>query len=333
MARMELLGGWVRHARRMAPGIDRTDLEAAGLELLARYEEPHRAYHDQRHLSEVLAAVALLAEHAHDLSAVVLAAWWHDAVYEIGADDNEEASARLATATLAGWESDPDRVLHVGDLVRMTAHHAPEEHDADGKVLSDADLAVLASPEHRYSGVRRRRPTRVRRRAGRRVPRRPVRTAAGAARPTGDLPDAIRARALGGLGPGERRGRAARPRRDGRSARCPRSRSSSGSQYVRAGQVRQVVGRRPAKRLLRTHGSDELGGADAAQRDVHLAAGRLGPEPGAQVTERLTASAGGRWAGCGGRQRVVDQGDPAAGAGQQDGAAACCPRAAPAGRR
>jgi predicted metal-dependent HD superfamily phosphohydrolase len=151
MTRMELLGGWVRHARRMAPGIDRTDLEAAGLELLARYEEPHRAYHDQRHLSEVLAAVALLAEHAHDLSAVVLAAWWHDAVYEIGADDNEEASARLATATLAGWESDPDRVLHVGDLVRMTARHAPGEHDADGKVLSDADLAVLASPEHRYS--------------------------------------------------------------------------------------------------------------------------------------------------------------------------------------
>ena len=148
---MELLGGWVRHARRMAPGVDRTDLEAAGLDLLARYEQPHRAYHDKRHLAEVVAAVALLAEHAHDLSAVMMAAWWHDAVYEVGADDNEEASARLATATLAGWDADPDRVLKVGELVRMTAHHAPAEGDADAAVLADADLAVLASPPHRYS--------------------------------------------------------------------------------------------------------------------------------------------------------------------------------------
>ncbi len=148
---MELLGGWVRHTRRLAPAIDRTDLEAAGLELLARYAEPHRAYHDQRHLSEVVAAVALLAEHARDLSAVMLAAWWHDAVYEIGADDNEEASARLATATLGGWDVDPDRVLRVADLVRGTAKHDPAADDADGQVLSDADLAVLASPPTRYA--------------------------------------------------------------------------------------------------------------------------------------------------------------------------------------
>jgi predicted metal-dependent HD superfamily phosphohydrolase len=148
---MELLGGWVRHTRRLAPTVDRTDLEAAGLELLARYEEPHRAYHDVRHLSEVVAAVALLAEHARDLSAVMLAAWWHDAVYTIGADDNEEASARLATATLGGWDVDPDRVLHVADLVRLTATHDPGPQDADGQVLSDADLAVLASPPTRYA--------------------------------------------------------------------------------------------------------------------------------------------------------------------------------------
>lgn len=156
---MELLGGWVRHTRRLAPGVDRTDLEAAGLELLSRYAEPHRGYHDTQHLSEVVAAVALLAEHARDLSAVMLAAWWHDAVYEVGADDNEEASARLATATLGGWDAEPDRVLHVADLVRMTAAHDPGPHDADGMVLSDADLAVLASPPTRYAtyvaGVRR----------------------------------------------------------------------------------------------------------------------------------------------------------------------------------
>jgi predicted metal-dependent HD superfamily phosphohydrolase len=151
MGGMELLGGWVRHTRRLAPGVDRTDLEAAGLDLLARYDEPHRHYHDQRHLAEVVAAVALLAEHTRDLSAVMLAAWWHDAVYIVGTDENEEASARLATATLASWDADPERTLRVGDLVRLTATHDPAPHDVDGQVLCDADLAILASPPHRYA--------------------------------------------------------------------------------------------------------------------------------------------------------------------------------------
>jgi predicted metal-dependent HD superfamily phosphohydrolase len=148
---MELLGGWVRHTRRLAPGIDRTDLEAAGLDLLHRYQEPHRYYHDQRHLGEVVAAVALLAEHTRDLSAVMLAAWWHDAIYLVGVEDNEEASARLASATLASWDADPERTLRVADLVRLTATHEPAAHDVDGQVLCDADLAILASPPTRYA--------------------------------------------------------------------------------------------------------------------------------------------------------------------------------------
>jgi predicted metal-dependent HD superfamily phosphohydrolase len=151
MDAMELLGGWVRHARRMAPGVDRADLEVVGLDLLERYDQPHRAYHDKRHLAEVVAAVALLAEHAHDLSAVMLAAWWHDAVYEVGAGDNEEASAALATATLAGWDADPDRTLLVGDLVRSTLSHDPPAFLTDALVLCDADLAILASPPNRYA--------------------------------------------------------------------------------------------------------------------------------------------------------------------------------------
>lgn len=135
----------------MAPEVDRADLEIAGLDLLARYDEPHRRYHDRRHLSEVLAAVALLAEDAHDFSAVMLAAWWHDAVYQPGAGDNEEASAILASATLTAWGADPDRALHVGDLVRMTGTHTPAPYNADALVLSDADLAILGSPPTRYA--------------------------------------------------------------------------------------------------------------------------------------------------------------------------------------
>ena len=76
--------------------------EAAGRDLIDRYAEPQRRYHDGRHLAEVLAAVDRLAEHAEDLTAVRLAAWFHDAVYEPAASPgaNEEASARLAAHVL-----------------------------------------------------------------------------------------------------------------------------------------------------------------------------------------------------------------------------------------
>jgi predicted metal-dependent HD superfamily phosphohydrolase len=160
-----LLGGLVRHLRRLAPAAERADIQGVGRDLLDRYGEPHRAYHDRRHLAEVLAAVALLAEHADDLSVAVAAAWWHDAVYDVpvltggGAPtsrsgdevSNEEASARLAESTLTELGADPARVARVGSLIRMTAAHDPSPLDPDAQVLSDADLSVLASPPNRYA--------------------------------------------------------------------------------------------------------------------------------------------------------------------------------------
>jgi predicted metal-dependent HD superfamily phosphohydrolase len=160
-----LLGGWVRHLRRRAPAADREQVLAGGRDLLDRYGQSHRAYHDRRHLAEVLAAVALLAEHADDLSVAVAAAWWHDAVYEVPVltsagpptsspepgVSNEEASARLAEAALAELGADSRRLARVGALIRMTAAHDPSPLDPDAEVLSDADLSVLASPPNRYA--------------------------------------------------------------------------------------------------------------------------------------------------------------------------------------
>ncbi|MGZ8743621.1 MAG: HD domain-containing protein [Nocardioides sp.] len=119
--------------------------------LLTAYGEDRRRYHDLTHLAEVLDHVATLAAEADDAEAVVLAAWFHDAVYD-GAGDDEERSAVLAEAELAAAGVPPDRVLEVARLVRLTATHRPEPDDRNGQVLSDADLAVLAADEERYAG-------------------------------------------------------------------------------------------------------------------------------------------------------------------------------------
>jgi predicted metal-dependent HD superfamily phosphohydrolase len=122
-----------------------------GRELIGCYREPHRRYHTVEHLAYVLDVVDLLEAEAARPDAVRYAAWFHDAVYEIGVDTrltNEERSARLAEAVLRESGSPTDLVAEVGRLVRRTADHRIGPSDCNGAVLCDADLAILgATPE------------------------------------------------------------------------------------------------------------------------------------------------------------------------------------------
>jgi predicted metal-dependent HD superfamily phosphohydrolase len=117
-------------------------------DLLARWSESHRKHHTVTHLHEMLDAVAELDDAGIEFEreAVELAAWFHDAVYEIGADDNEERSAELARELLA---SSPIRD-EVARLVLVTKTHKVADDDVNGAVLSDADLWVLGSDARRY---------------------------------------------------------------------------------------------------------------------------------------------------------------------------------------
>jgi predicted metal-dependent HD superfamily phosphohydrolase len=114
------------------------------------WSQPHRRYHDLAHLAAVLGIVEELSAHATDPAAVALAGWYHDVVYDPLRDDNEEVSAGRARAGLRGLV-DGATVAEVERLVLLTAAHDPAADDANGAVLSDADLAVLASPPDAYA--------------------------------------------------------------------------------------------------------------------------------------------------------------------------------------
>ncbi|WP_340295988.1 hypothetical protein, partial [Aquipuribacter hungaricus] len=119
-------------------------------DLLARWSEPHRGYHDSRHLAEVLARVDVLAGHADSPDLVRLAAWWHDAVHEGRAGEDERASADLASRQLRGLGLPAADAARVADLVLVTTRHEARDGAADAAVLCDADLGVLAAPPERY---------------------------------------------------------------------------------------------------------------------------------------------------------------------------------------
>lgn len=134
--------------------------------LVEMYDEPHRGYHNRLHLAEVFARIDLILAAdpalAVDRDAVLLAAWFHDAVYDAVHDvgeQSEERSAILAERELATVDAPPLLIEEVARLVRLTKTHDVADDDPNGQVLCDADLGILAADKERYGeytqGVRR----------------------------------------------------------------------------------------------------------------------------------------------------------------------------------
>ena len=124
--------------------------DALFLDLLDRWGEGHRKYHNRIHLLAVLEALDLLNEPEEPPRTVALAAWFHDAVYNGIAGQDEEESAILAEERLGHAGLPETDVAEVARLVRLTADHRPEQGDSDGALLSDADLSILAGEPERY---------------------------------------------------------------------------------------------------------------------------------------------------------------------------------------
>ncbi|MET4096148.1 DUF4031 domain-containing protein [Arthrobacter sp. UYCu712] len=127
------------------------DHDALFLDLLDRWGEEHRRYHGRTHLLAVLEALDLLTEPAAPPRTVLMAAWFHDAVYRGIAGQDEEESARLAEDRLRHAGLPDAEVEEVARLVRMTADHCPEPGDDAGALLSDADLSVLGGEPAAYA--------------------------------------------------------------------------------------------------------------------------------------------------------------------------------------
>jgi predicted metal-dependent HD superfamily phosphohydrolase len=117
-------------------------LLAVGQELVARWSEPHRHYHDLAHLQACLDEI--------DEPVAELAAWGHDAIYDPRSQLNEERSALLLTDLLHRCAVPSEAIAEAARLVRLTKGHAVTPEDRRGQMLADADLNVLTRPWPSY---------------------------------------------------------------------------------------------------------------------------------------------------------------------------------------
>lgn len=110
------------------------------------YAQPPRAYHNLDHIAQMLAVFDTHRSLAQDADAVEFAIWYHDAIYDSRAKDNEELSAKLARTDLTESEAPEALINNVETLILATRHQQPPV-TADEKLLVDCDLAILGQPE------------------------------------------------------------------------------------------------------------------------------------------------------------------------------------------
>jgi len=117
--------------------------------LIAAWSEPQRRYHTLRHLGDCLALLEQALDQAEHPAEVEMALWFHDAIYELKAKDNEARSAAWAEQALSAAAVASDIRGRVSDLIMATCHDVLPV-TADAKLLVDIDLSILGADAERF---------------------------------------------------------------------------------------------------------------------------------------------------------------------------------------
>lgn len=113
--------------------------------MLLGYLSDTRHYHNLAHVHACLRELDAARHLAADARAVELAIFFHDAVYDPRASDNEARSAELARLSLRELGQDPALVEYVAALVLATRHDT-QPGLADEVLIADIDLSILGQP-------------------------------------------------------------------------------------------------------------------------------------------------------------------------------------------
>ncbi|MDH3690359.1 MAG: hypothetical protein OEU36_12850 [Gammaproteobacteria bacterium] len=125
--------------------IDPSDLYQ---DLVTRYSEPNRRYHNCDHISHCLSQFDLARDLMDNSDAVEMAMWFHDAVYDLHAKDNELQSAELFRNNAVDLIN-PEFIARVCELVLITRHVDPPGSE-DEKYVVDIDLSSFGLPHAEF---------------------------------------------------------------------------------------------------------------------------------------------------------------------------------------
>jgi predicted metal-dependent HD superfamily phosphohydrolase len=118
--------------------------------LVIAYTQPDRHYHNLQHIHHVLTTLDRFAHRLLDPMSAILAAWFHDFVYDSRSTDNEVESAKLARKLLQDIGLSPETIDRTQQLILATKGHQADIDDNDLCIFLDADLAILGTNPEQY---------------------------------------------------------------------------------------------------------------------------------------------------------------------------------------
>ena len=153
-----LLPAYVQSMSHAGATASREQLRDMGTNLITLWSTPDRAFHNLRHLIDLLTRVDELSEETRNPDLVRLAAWYHGAIFSVSADqamhrnggEDEAASAALAYEELTEAGVSEKNANRVSELIMNLRRHDLPTSDIDAAALSDADLGCLAIEPQRY---------------------------------------------------------------------------------------------------------------------------------------------------------------------------------------
>ncbi len=113
--------------------------------LIKAYKEPQRVYHTLNHIKSCFAMFEEVKHLPDNPDALALAIWFHDAIYEIGNNDNEQRSADWFMSETNDLFDDKLRE-QVYAHIMATLHCGHEIENLDSQYMVDIDLSSFGKP-------------------------------------------------------------------------------------------------------------------------------------------------------------------------------------------
>ena len=129
-------------------------------QLISAYQQPNRRYHNLQHLKQLFTALQNfnlsnslnvgVASQNGNRPSIILAIFFHDAIYDPRSHENEAQSAKWAAESLTKLKLPNATIDRITHLIHLTKTHRADPTDLSAQLLLDLDLSILATPPAQY---------------------------------------------------------------------------------------------------------------------------------------------------------------------------------------
>ncbi len=131
-------------------GVDEYTTKSRWTEIEIYYSHPDRYYHNLDHLEHCYNELVAIKNKLEDWECIKVALFYHDIVYKVTSNKNEEDSANLARLRMKNFSWSKARVERCISHVLSTKWHSYSD-DSDSNYFTDSDLSILGNSPSIYS--------------------------------------------------------------------------------------------------------------------------------------------------------------------------------------